>query len=475
VESSHPAQSAQPPGGHGTRTTVSVLCLVQFMDVLGVTVVLTALPKMLADVGAPPGGATLVSASFAMFFGGLLMFGARLGDRLGYRRCILGSLVAFAGGSLLAAVAASLPVLAAARCVQGGAAAIAVPSALRLLTAVATSDEARARAVAAWSGTGAVAGVSGFVLGGLVAGMGSWRFIFWGLLGVAAALAAAVVAVLAPDRLSRDRQVMNLPGTALLTVTVMLVVVAAALLGERPYRAAGVLLAAAAVPAGASFVVADRRSAAPLLPHAVLRLPQVWRGSTGAFVNNATTGSVATLISLYLQGTLGWSPLQTAGAFVPLSVLVVGGSAAAGRLIARFPREQVTAAGLAVISVGTAAPLLHPASVFLLAPGLALAGFGLGLSSVATTSLATDVPERPRATASGIVNTSAQLGTAIGTAAILLVAAATTGVPGRATPTPYAAWGAAAALALLMAISFAHARERPERRAGPRGAAGAGS
>jgi MFS family permease len=458
VGSSQSAEPARPAGGASTRGTVGALCLIQFLDVMSVTVVLTALPKMLAAVRAAPGGATLVSASYAMFFGGLLMLGARLGDRVGYRRCILGSLVVFAGGSLLAAMAASLPVLTAARCLQGGAAAIAVPSALRLLTAVTTSVEARARAVAAWSATGAVAGASGFALGGVVTALGSWRLIFWGLLAVAAALTAAVLILVAPDRRSRERQVMNLPGSVLLTGTVMLVVVAATALGERPYRTAGMLLAAAAVPAGAAFAVVDRRSAEPVLPRAVLRLPPVWRGGGGAFVNNATTGSVATLITLYLQDTLGWSPLETAAAFVPLSVLVIGGSAVAGWLIPRVQRERVTAAGLAAIGVGIAAPLLRPASAFLLASGLALAGFGLGLSSVATTSLATDVPERPRATASGIVNTSAQLGTAIGTAAILLIAAATTGVPGRATATPYVAWATAAALALLIAIGFARAK-----------------
>jgi MFS family permease len=461
MASSRSASPARAPGRTGVRGTVVALCLIQFMDVMSVTVVLTTMPKMLADVGAPPAGATLVSASYAMFFGGMLMFGARLGDRAGYRRCILGSLIVFASGSLLAALAASLPALAAARCVQGGAAAIAVPSALRLLTSVTTSDEARARAVAAWSATGAVASASGFVLGGVVAALGSWRVIFWGLLAVAAALTIAVVTLVAPDRFSRDRQVMNLSGSFLLTVTVMLLVVGATLLGDRPYRMTGMLLAATVVPVVAAFIVADRRSSAPLLPRAVLKRPQVWRGSAGAFVNTATSGSVATLISLYLQDTLGWSPLQTAGAFLPLSALVVGGSAAAGRLITRFPRERVTAAGLGLISVGIAAPLLRPAAPVLLASSLALVGFGLGLSSVATTSLATDVPEKPRATASGIVNTSAQLGTAIGTATILLIAAATTGIPGRTTATPYAAWATAAALALLVAIGFAGVKERP--------------
>src|SRR5690349_11940059 len=98
------------PSGMGWP--VVALCLVQFVDVLGVTVVVTTLPAMLEDVGAAPADGTLVAVGYAMFFGGLLMFGARLGDRFGHRRCILGSLVAFAAGALLTATASSVVLLA---------------------------------------------------------------------------------------------------------------------------------------------------------------------------------------------------------------------------------------------------------------------------------------------------------------------------------------------------------------------------
>src|SRR4029450_10670289 len=109
-------------------SVVAALCLVQFVDVLGVTVVVTALPEMLADVGGSGADGTLVATGYAMFFGGLLMFGARLGDRVGHRRTILLSRLVFAGGSLLAATATTVITLTAARCVQGAAAAAAVPS-----------------------------------------------------------------------------------------------------------------------------------------------------------------------------------------------------------------------------------------------------------------------------------------------------------------------------------------------------------
>jgi MFS family permease len=437
---------------------VAALCLVQFVDVLGVTVVITALPPMLADVGGTPADGTLVATGYAMFFGGLLMFGARLGDRLGHRRTILASLGLFAVGSLLAAVATSVVVLTAARCVQGAAAAGAVPSTLKLLTTVADGGRARARAVAAWSAAGAAAGASGFVVGGVVSAVTTWRAIFWGLLVMAAALALAITILVPQDARSPRRTPLNALGSVLLTAAVMLLVVGTTLLGEDGHRLAGAYLVGAAVAVATVFVAADRCATAPLLPAPLLRTPQVLRGTVGSFVNTATTSGVATLITLYLQSTLGRSSLEAAATLLPLSASVIVGSVAAARLIVRTTRERVAAAGLALIGVGIALPLLAPAAGLLVGAGMAVAGVGLGLAAVATTSLGTDVPDAARATASGVINTSAQLGTAIGTALVLLIAAATTGIPAASTGAPVVAWAATALFALGAAAWFVRLR-----------------
>ena len=123
------------PAASAPTTVIAVLCLVQFVDVLGVTEVLTAAPQMLRALGAAGGAASAVLTSYAMCFGGLLMMGARLGDRFGHRRVLLAGIVLFAGGSLCAATAASVPALVAGRCLQGVAAAVSVPASLRLLIA----------------------------------------------------------------------------------------------------------------------------------------------------------------------------------------------------------------------------------------------------------------------------------------------------------------------------------------------------
>ena len=165
---------------------VTALCLVQFIDVLGVTVVVTALPAMLASLHASSASSTLVATGYAMFFGGLLMLGARLGDRFGHRRTILAGLAVLAVGGVVAATASSVTALTAGRCLQGAAAAASVPSALRLLTTVTAEGPERRRAIAAWSAAGAAAGASGFVVGGVVTDLASWRFVFWAYLPIAA-------------------------------------------------------------------------------------------------------------------------------------------------------------------------------------------------------------------------------------------------------------------------------------------------
>jgi len=295
--------------GNGQRGAVAVLCLVQFVDVLGVTVVITALPVMLADLGADQSAATLVVTGYAMFFGGLLMLGARLGDRYGHRRIMLAGLALFGAASLLGALAGAVVVLAAARCLQGAAAAASVPSALRLLSVVAPAQAARRRAFAAWSAAGAVAGASGFVIGGVLTDAAGWRLLFWLNLPVAVALAAAVLFTV-PDRRAGEhdgRPGLDAVGAALLTVAVMGLVVGAALLERPELRLAGAGLLAAGAALMAVFRWVERRVPTPVLPASALRDAHLRPGLAASFLNTATTSSAATLATLYAQQTRGLS------------------------------------------------------------------------------------------------------------------------------------------------------------------------
>lgn len=436
------------------RTGVVSLCLVQFVDVLGVTVIVTALPAMLADLRAPADAASLISAGYAMFFGGLLMLGARLGDRIGHRRIIFTGLAIFAIAAAVGATATSAVVLTAARCLQGAAAALSVPSALRLLTTITADGAQRERAIAGWSASGAAAGASGFVVGGVVTDLVGWRAVFWAYLPVALLLAAAIGRSVPPDQ-AADRSVrLSLPSVGTFTAAVMAFVVAMTLLPQPGRTGPGAALAAVAVVLGGLFIAVDRRSAAPLLPRTVLRLRPMRQGAAGSLLNTLTTSSAVTLATLYLQNTLGYSPLAAALMLLPFSLAVIAGSALAAPALARWPPQRLISAGLAVIAVSDAALIPAAGRIWALPVCAAAGGAGIGLSSVAATRLGTSVPLARRGTASGIINTAAQLGTALGIAALLLVAALSTGIPEPGSPVPAVAWGAAALISLAGAVIF---------------------
>jgi MFS family permease len=430
------------------------LCLVQFVDVLGVTVVVTSLPSMLADLHAPESFGSLIATGYAMFFGGLLMLGARLGDRFGHRRTIIASLAVFAAGAVVAATAGSIIALTAGRCLQGAAAAASVPSALRLLTTVTADGQARRRAIAAWSAAGAAAGASGFVVGGIVTDLASWRFVFWGYVPLAAVLAAAIASSVPPDRDAGPARSLNLAASAAFTAAIMAFVVGATLIAQPAHRLSGGLLLACCVPLSGAFVVIDRRAAAPLLPPELLRSPRLRQGALGGLLNTATTSSAITLVTLYLQNTLRRSPLEAAATLLPFSVTVIGGASLSAALLRRLRPQSVVALGLAAVAAANLALIPSAAIPWAVPLCAAVAGAGIGLSSVAATGLGTDVAEHWRGTASGIINTAAQLGTAIGIAVLLLTAATTTGTPAAGTRPPRAAWAVAAVVAAAGAVLF---------------------
>jgi len=462
---------------------VAALCLVQFMDVLGVTVVVTSLPSMLSSLHAAQSASTLIATGYAMFFGGLLMLGARLGDRYGHRRTILASLAVFAAGAVTAATATSVIALAAGRCLQGAAAAASVPCALRLLTTVTPEGTARRRAIAAWSAAGAAAGASGFVIGGIVTDLTSWRVIFWAYLPLAAVLGLVIAFSVPPGRPDEPARSLNLAGSLAFTAAVMAFVVGATVIARPGGRVAGALLLGACAAAVAGFAALDRRAAAPLLPRALTGSGPLRQGTLGAFLNTATTSSVITLLTLYLQNALHHSPLAAAAALLPFSLAVIAGSGLSAAAARRLAPPWTITAGLALIAAADVALIPAARSSWAVPACVAVAGLGIGLSSVAATSLGTDVAPRWRGGASGIVNTAAQVGTAVGVAALLLVAAGTGGIPAAGAPEPGAAWAAAAAVAAAGSAWFALTQSRrPSRTAAepdgpqdhPRPAAGRG-
>ncbi len=433
------------------RVAVGVLCLIQFVDVLGVTVVVIALPSMLHDLDAPAAAAGPVMTGYAMFFGGLLMFGARLGDRYGHRRVLLCGLALFAVASLLAGLVASVWLLVAGRCLQGCAAAVSVPTALRLLTWVTPSPAARRRAVAAWSAAGAAAGASGFVVGGVVTQTAGWRVIFLAGVPLAMVLAFMVLRAVPETDDARSGGALDVTGALLLTCSVMALVIGAAAVEQPASRPLGLLALATGVALLPVFVRSQRSCPAPLLPARAARDRRLRVGAATAFVNTATTSSVVTLVTLQLQQSGGLSPSAAGLNLLPVSLGVVVGAAGAAPALRRYRPQTVLGLGLAGIAAGAGALTAMATGVWLVPAAVGVLGAGLGLSSVASTSLGTDVPTDLQGTASGALNTMAQLGTALGVAALLLTAS-TVDRLGLGISGAQVAWALAAAAACVTAL-----------------------
>ena len=234
-------------------------------------------------------------------------------------------------------------------------------------------------------------------------------------------------------------------------------VLGAALLEDPGRTSVGIAVTAVGGVLVAALVAVERRTAAPLLPAGVLRERSLRTGVGAALVNTAATSSVVTLATLHLQQTRGLSPAAAALRLLPCSVGVLAGSAVVTPLLRQCsPRTRIVV-GLTVIAAGDALLLALPLTEALLPLGVAVAGVGLGLSSVATNTLGTTVPAALQGTAAGALNTAAQLGTALGVAALLLLA----DVPQHADlplDGTSLSWAAAAGLAAAAALLVARSR-----------------
>ncbi len=433
---------------------VAVLCGVQLVDVLGVTSATTAIPAIVAGLDAPSWTTGVVATAYAAFFGGFLVLGARLGDRYGHRRVLLAGLALLVVVAGVGAAAQDVWQVVAARALQGLAAAVGVPSALRLLLHAAQEPDRRRAAVAAWGATGAAAGALGFLVGGVFTDWWGWRSVFAVNVPVGVGLAVLVLALVPAPPPDAERPRVDWTGAALLAGAVMAAVVGASLVERPALRLPGVLVVLGALVGAAVLVLQQRRTPVPLVPQAALRSTALRTGTLLSFVNTATTSSTGVLVTLHLQDELGAGPLEAGLRLMPFSLAVVLGSAAAAPLAARLGDHRLSALGLAGVAAGNLALAATGGSRPGVLVGVVVAGLGLGPAAVAATSIGTRVPDALTGSASGVLNTGAQLGTALGVAALVTVAAAAGGGTGGAV----VAWVAVAAIAAAGAVLAVSAR-----------------
>jgi len=456
---------------------VALLCLAQFVVVLDATIVAIALPAMQADLGLSTTALQWVITAYTLAFGGCLLAAGRLPDRIGRRRAFAAGLSLFALASLACGLAPSGPALLAARAVQGLGAAVVAPAALALLTTAGPTGRAHARALAWWTAAAAGGGASGWVIGGLLSGLLDWRWVFFVNLPVCAAAVVLTPRVL-PERRARSTARLDVAGAALATAGLAALVLTLAFVQARGIAAPATLAAlAAAVVLLAAFARVEARAADPLLGGALLRRPDVLEPNAVAAVLTATTTPPMFLCTLYAQQVLGLDPAAAGLLFPPFNLAVVAGSFAGPRLAARVGGRRAMAGGLLTVAAGALALLViapggsAPASLM---GGFVLMGAGLGVASVASTSRGTAaLAGSDQGLASGLLSTSAQVGTVLGLAVITSVAAARTAAVGPGPAGQVAGYelgfvlaaGVAAAAAVTVGLR-ARSTARRERRRG---------
>jgi EmrB/QacA subfamily drug resistance transporter len=421
-------------GGH-TRVerkdaALILLCVAQFVDVLDVNAVIVALHSIGQDLGFSQAGLQWVVSAYVLFFAGFLLLAGRVADLWGRRKTFVVGLAVFTAASLCCGLSVSKEMMVVSRAFQGLGAATTAPAALSIITTIFAEGRERDRAVAAWTAVAAGGGAAGLLLGGFITDVLGWQWIYFVNVPVGAA-GIALSQVLLPE--SRDPAAsgrLDFLGAGTVTSGLVLLVLALTRTEEAGFGSPITLatLGLAAAMFGA-FVFVERRAADPLVPLRLFRLRGLVGAALVAFAITAATAPVGVLVTLYLQNTLGY-PASFAGlASLPFSLCVIAGSMLGGRISGRIGGRVTMSLGLAVVAVSAllTAGISAEGGVAYVLAGAALSGLGLGCASVASTARGTSaVEEGRRGLASGFMNTSAQVGTALGLAALLTLAATCT-------------------------------------------------
>ena len=444
----------------------------QFMVILDVAVVVVALPEIKSDLGFSQEGVQWVVTAYSILFGGTLLLGGRLADVLGRRRVFAAGVAVFAVGSLLSGIAWSEAALVGARALQGFGGALLSPAALSIIITTFPEGRERNRALGIWGGAAAAGGSAGVLLGGLLTSYAGWPWIFYINLPVAIVTLAATPFLLAESRGFLAHRHFDLAGAATVTAGLMSLVYALTYAGEHAWSDSRTiaLLASSAVLLAAFFVI-EWRSKAPLLPLRLFRNRMLTAANAIMIGVGALAFGNFFLVTLYLQEALGYSAVETGVAFIAITLSIGIFSNIGPVLATRYGVRRVLSTGMALSAVGVLLYAQMPAdgqyfwNVF---PALIVTGIGLGLTFVPVTIAALQgVSPVDAGIASGLINTTRQIGGAVGIAAVTTIAATVTaddtGVTSAEALTHgfHAAFYVLAAIALLGALTAAAFLGRP--------------
>lgn len=452
AERSESAAPAEPASGRGREGQslrsreawiLAVCCVAQFMVILDLSIVNVALPSMQAGLGFPSPELQWVVDAYAITFAGFLMLAGRVADYYGQRRTIVFALLLFAIASLAGGIAPTREVLIGARALQGLAGAFMAAASLAIITASFERGPKLNRAIGLWAAMNGLGGAAGVLLSGVITEFLSWRWVLLINPPIGVIFAGVALAVVAEKRRSRQGS-FDLTGALLLTIGQMVLVygvVEAGLLGWSATAAVGPIAGGAALLVLFN-VVEARLASAPLVPFKDL--------TKGLHIANAIVLLFSASLfpmwfvsSLYLQQVLGLSPLSTGLIFLPMALTIMLVARSAGHLVTRFGVRSVLGGGLVMMTGGMLLfSRIGPsgsAIVYVMVPGI-LTAAGIGMSIVPSTIAATQGANEGQAgLASGLVNTSRQVGGGLGLAVLITLATQrTTGLIGANHGVPQA-------------------------------------
>jgi EmrB/QacA subfamily drug resistance transporter len=430
----------RPPSDRRRWLALLLVCAAQLMIVVDGTVVNVALPAIRDSLGFSATGLSWVVNAYLLTFGGFLLLGGRAGDLFGRRRVFAFGLATFTAASLLCGIAGSQGLLVAARALQGVGGAIIAPAALSIIITTFTEPADRARAMGVWAFVVSGGASVGVLLGGVLTQMMGWPWIFFINLPVGLVAFGLCRPLLDPDPKPdkgdvRRRGGFDLPGAFLVTASIVAAVYAVVGAGQNPLAVTGLSLALSAALMGA-FAAVERKARAPLVP------PGIFAASPSLTVSNvvmalAVVGMVGWFFfsALYLQRVLGYGSFATGLSYLP-ATLALGAisQGPAAWAVGRFGIKPTIVGGLGLMALGlllfAQAPVGGSFLVNVL-PGMLVLGVGAAFGFMAVILASTaGVPAHEAGLASGLVNTSQQMGGALGLAALAAVAAYTTSTAG---------------------------------------------
>jgi EmrB/QacA subfamily drug resistance transporter len=409
---------------------LALLLLVQFMVVLDIAIVNVALPSIQNDLGFSPENLQWIISAYALFFGGFLLLGGRAADLLGRRRMFLVGIVLFTTASLVSGLAWGQGPLIGARAFQGLGAAIITPAALSILTTTFAEGKERNAALGAWGAIGAFGAVAGVLLGGVLTDLLSWEWIFFVNVPVGI-LALVLTPFLIGESRDATAESYDVPGAVLVTgglVTLVYAITQANHFGWGSIETIG-LFTGAAVLLGA-FLIWESRAKDPLMPFSIFRLRTLVGANIAGLILGTALFGMFLMLTLYMQDVLHYSAMKTGVAYLAVAGTAILWSAVAAQLVNRIGVKRVLIVGMTALTGG----LVYFTQVSVaggyftdLLPGFLLIGVGLGFSFVPISIAALAGVEPAEAgLASGLINTSQQIGGALGIAALSSIATSTT-------------------------------------------------